>query len=482
MVIDYIFQFIKGNIALRFLSILNIALLTPLLLRTLGVEDFGYWSYLGGIIMTASLLLSFGTNDYAILYVSSTKTERERSKILYSLLCTRIALTPITLGFIYLIITFEPFNFKVKDDYLPIVLLGALGYSFFILAEIFNRILKLKLYYALQIIWLIANMIAIVYIIFYKHNSYVLMSLEALINGIFAIVIIGFLVKIIPVVRPAFAYVRGEYKKFIALFLNMGIWHLIYMTDRYFLLQYSDAYILGLYGLAGLLIAGLMSFILMPFKQFVLNFISKSVAENDTDFHNKILESFIIAFPIMMMPFVLGLAIYGLPFTRLYGGADFIESQAYIIWLGIGYFMYTHATFFIEKEMMRRKSFIRNSIFLNIGMFIMNIPLNIVLIKTYGGIGAAYATFITLCFACVVTFYMLAKHPVLNYLHHIKPWTVVLCVYALGYTLWDDSYGIAGTFLFSGFSWVLIIAICFAFKKPRELMLWVYENIKQKMA
>lgn len=482
MIIDYIFQFIKGNIAVRLLTIVNLGLVTPLLLRTLSVEDYGYYGYIVSFIMMVALFLSMGTNEYATVYVATYEDDKKKSNVLYSLLCGRLLMTPIILGVWYWAFTTDMFTLNVDADYVPIVLIGALVFSLAPLMEIKNRLFHLTSYYSYKFIYLLMNIVAMAYIIWQSGDTYTLLILEVAINIILGIAIVWIMVKTIPLSRPDFGFFKNKITQCGILFINAGVWSLLVMADKFFLLHYTDRQSLGLYNLGSIIVSGLMVLVFITTKDMMLNFAAHATRVNDKDYQQKVHNAFIVIFPVMIMPFILGLSLYGKPFVVLYGGADFMASHQYIIWLGLGYFVYQFASFFFEKQMMRNDSYIKILSFITLFLLFINIPANIIFIQKYGAIGAAYATFLTLTLGAGIILYIInskTDEPI-NLLSCFKLWCILLGVYALGYALWDNDYGIIGTLIFCAVSWGAVIVASCLFKDSRELFLWLFDRIQKK--
>ena len=482
MVIESIGQFLRGNVVLRLLSVVNLAIVTPLLVRVLGVDDYGYYTYLTNVVFVLAMFMSLGINEYCVLYNTSEPNKQKRAKIFHTLLRFRLLYLPVAVFALYYILKTDIFSLKVHSDYIPMVLFGAVAFSLYHLSEMLNRLLQMGHYYTTKIMWLTATLGVFIYVIYTHENSQTLLYMEAWANAIFGITIVYLIIKSIPYAKPDFSVLRSIWGKCSILFLSGGAAFLMHLTDRYFLMQYYGKTELGLYGLAIAISAGVSAFVLFPVKDFMMNFVTHASREQDPHLKNRVINGFTVIFPTLIMPFILGLAIYGEPFVRLYGGDDFVQSHPFIIWLGGGIFIYAFAIFLLESAMLQDDKKLKLMMGVNLVLLALNIPLNIILIQHYGAIGAAYATFITQLVAVTIILYMVwHRDKIASYtFSSLWLWLILAVVYGVGYQIWDKSHGFMAMLIYCALSWGAILALSALLSEPRALFFWLISNIREK--
>ena len=483
MVIDYIWQFIRGNMALRIVAIVNVVVITPMLIRTLGVEDYGYYGYLFGLVSLLYLFLSLGTMEYGNLYVPTQTNDKNRSILFYTLLMTRLLLAPIYCVILYFILKNGLFDLNVEERYIPFVLLWTFAFTITCVIEVINRLLKINIYYSFQLALNVLLILAMVYTILSAGDSYMLFSLSSVVYIILALVALYIFLKNIAPRPMDLSIMQGHWRECGFLFLTAITWAILTFTDKYFIMQYlGKGYELGAYNVASVIAYGLLMFVFIPVKGFMLNFVSLAIRKEDTDLEQKSMGAFMVIFPIFIMPFVLGLAVYGEPFVVFYGSADAKIAHSYTFWVTSAIFAYTFAQFFLEKMLMHDPNKNKYALFVNLFLLTINIALNMTLVPLYGALGAAYTLFITLVGGAGIIIYLSQRSK--GRLHHMKsylsPWVVLIVVYGIGHQFWDDNYGLWATMLFSGFSWVFVILGGWCFKEPRELYLWLWDRIQLK--
>lgn len=482
MVIDYIFQFIRGNVLVRLLSMVNILLIVPLLIRVLGVESFGYYNYLLSVAVTLSLFLSFGTSEYSTVYVPTQKDKTRSAEIFYTLLGIRLVYLPLFLILCYGVWAINIINLEVEEAYIYWVILCSVVLSGHGFIEIINRFLKINLYYAIRLIFVALNMGAMVFVIYTKQALSVFFPLIVLVNTVHMFFIIYAIHTILTPVKINLSLVKNIAKKSVFLFLNATILWGLTFTDRFFLLQYQNKYELGIYTIIITICSGIATLVLNPIKDLLISFLSLGFRGQDVNTQQKATKAYMAIFPTLVMPFILGFAIYGQPFTIFYGGENFHNAHQYALWVGLGQFLFLFTSFFADKILMHDEHNNKPLFFIYGLVFLVNGVLNMVLIQTLGTIGAAYATFYGLAFGSICVFGVLLYKKLIDFnpLPHFAPWGVLLVVYSAGNVLWQDHYGILATIIYSGISLCLVVGMTLLFPTSRETFTWFQSRLKEK--
>lgn len=484
MVINYIGQFVRGNVLVRTFSIFNIIIVMPLLIRTLGVEDFGYYNYLISIVVNVAIAFSLGMSEYSVLYVPTQDTQQKSATIFYTLLGVRLLYLPVFLIISYIVLSHDIFRLKVEPQYLYWIMFSSVFISMHGFLEIINRFLKFNTYYNIRLGFVFANSMAMGYVILSKNTIDVLFPLICITNALYTIAIMWFLRGLLKPIKIDFSMLRNIYQKCIFLFFNTSILYLMGFISFFFLLHYQGKYELGLYTIVVTICIGFATFVLQPVKDFMTSLLTLGFRENDMDLKAKAIKSYMIVFPVLVMPFILGYAVYGLPFTLLYGGGQFEQSHQYAIWVGLATFMSMFAYFFSDAILMHDDKNNKFIFIINVLILAINVGLHWALIQRLGTIGVAYATFISMmggaCIIMILSYYKGIFN--FNIMPYLSPWLVLGVVYGFGHLFWHNEYGMLGTLVFSAVSWGAVIALSLLFSAPRDLFKWFYSRLRDKMA
>ena len=477
----YFIQLIKGNIPLRIITIFNIVFVTPLFTRYLGLENYGYLSYIMSFAGFLAIASTIGIGGYLELYVPVKSSKHKSAELFYTGVIARSCFAIITITLFAIIAYSHIFDLKIDDQYIPIIMLMAfLSPIAGSMVSLLHSFLYLKVYYLLIIFNTVAGTLICICAFLFNLSIYQIMVLYPFVviaTGVPA----GWVVcRRLNMFRLNFSLLREIIPSGLILTLNSTLWLLITFTDRFFIMRYLDKEVLSIYTLAGVMSVAVIGFMMSPATSLFRALITKSMREHDGILKKLVIRRFSIVTPVFLLPFTAGFIVYGEPFVIYYAGEDFVTAHSYAFLLAIGLYLFNYSGFFMGVCTLQDRSFIKKSAYFNFGAVLLNIPLNYVLIQQYGAIGAVYASFATFLYLSCMLIYTGIKH--ISELRFspelIVIYVIVIIVYSTGYLLWDSSYGLMWCFIYSGLSAVSVAGLSMILKEPRAIILPVLYRLK----
>jgi len=219
--------------------------------------------------------------------------------------------------------------------------------------------------------------------------------------GIFEGILIGYFFIVLFIVVRNFRFLKfnGRFLKEVIKFSFSYMpttlsWRVITLSDRFFITKMVGVNALGLYTLSYQL-SSVFNLFTTSINQAFSPFFMKSLQEK-RDIKR------VVFFLIVGMGAILFVGYFILEFVIGFLKKDYYFAIDYIKWfLGIVFFSFLHSIF--SKYMIFHKKEKIISIITTIGA-VLNIGLNIVLIKLYGGIGAVVATLLVYIFIVLAEF------------------------------------------------------------------------------
>lgn len=363
-----------------------------LLIRIISKEDFGLYNYSQNILSIFLLINGFGITEGLMQYGCKCKPEKQESYIKYSI--------KIGIGsniFLVILITLYYFFGIFKIEEARKIFFLMLGFpiinTFFSIIQIKLRIeLENKKMAKLSNLNTLFNIIGMVFGGYIKG-----------ING----VIIGKYIGNILTILIAFPHIKGifflwkkiksiswEEKKEINKFsiismFNNGISQLLYIADIFLIgVIIAEKNILASYKTATLIPMAL-SFIPLSVMVYVYPYFAKNSQNKDWIFKKyKELLKFFIPINVFISIFLI---LFSKIIIKLFFGEIYLDCLESFIVLSIGYFFM--ASFRIPAgNIIGTLGKLKFNFYTVIISGILNIVLDIILIKKYGSVGAAYAT------------------------------------------------------------------------------------------
>ena len=200
-------------------------------------------------------------------------------------------------------------------------------------------------------------------------------------------------------------YIKEAFKLGLPLIIHVISATLFMMSDRLFIAYYLGNSEVGVYAV-GVQVAMIAMIAQQSFNQAWVPYLFKNLKTNLYENKVKIIKISYLAFGLfLILPFIIELLSYPI-FTYLID-EKFSESIQYVFWVALGYSllgMYKVVTNYIFYKK-RTKLLARLTLF----SLIVNLILNYVFIHSFGAIGVAYATAITIFLFFILTFILSQK-------------------------------------------------------------------------
>jgi stage V sporulation protein B len=191
------------------------------------------------------------------------------------------------------------------------------------------------------------------------------------------------------------------------IFLGSGATLLLSRIDVLFITLYVGVIEVGFYEIAFSL-ATIVALFLSPLNSLVFSYTTKLIEEKENEKMNIFLTQIYRIYLIIGIPIMILFTQFPTEIITFLFGVNYIESSNLLIILSIALFftLFQGCNYQVLAGLSKIKQ--RNYL-LYIGG-ILNIILNIILIKLYGVIGAAYSTLFVLGFLAIGSFYLIEKN------------------------------------------------------------------------
>lgn len=468
----HIKTFLWGNGILRLLGLVHMFFVTPMMMRYLGVENYGIMSFVMSWVGMLSFFCSTGLSEYLETYYAVEKDTEHRYHMLSALSVGIGMLSLVTIGVAWVLWYFEIVDFHISASFFVLVCMWVLLWPIAHLSQSFLLGFSLlKSHYILTFLSGALTIITTLALIYFKMSVWYFVF-----SGLIVGIIISFIKckilyqkSLIQYVGFRFSILKNIIPISCVLAINGSVWMIIGFTDRYLITDILGMYHMGLYGMAMFLVPTVMGFVQKPIQQFLDGFINTAIRNDDTAKTRTLFTMRIWFLFFVIAPVVMGLAVYGYPFVGLYVGDDFLPSHAVMLPIAVG--VLVMQIVFVPATMVILYDKSANIYFM--GAYVMgaiiNVVLNIWLIPQYGIMGAGVASVCASIWIFIsVTLIIYYKYRDFVFGKSLIGYMMILGgVYTMGYMVWDNTYGIIKCFVFCGISMLLCFVISLLIPESR---------------
>lgn len=391
---------------LRISSQIGLLLLIIYLTRFLSPGILGEYFYFESLLGMLSIFAAFGIGGATEKFISEGKDKNEWYSSGISLL-----IFTSTLAFIIFVILHRFHEELLRPEYIPLFLIALFGRQ---LVTYFRHMFRAEFRAAMDgVLDALRNIVFITAAILLVHLDFG--SLGVIVGAIVGrILVIPFAVEsldqsfTVPDIGKALRLFQFA-KYYIITIVGSKIYHFADVVFIGLLLTKADV---GRYEVAWRLIfAGIMLNGVIAGTAFA--YISQSTIINDMGKVSDILEDSLKYALIIPLGCVGGAAVIGSDIIQVLFTSSYVENEFLIFILAIGfvfqpfYFLFSRSLVAIDKP---RQSFYGTLLGVS-----SNIFLNIILIQTFGVIGAALATSASFAIAAVTFYYILQKYVTFNF-------------------------------------------------------------------
>lgn len=385
------------NLAYQLLSFLLPLITIPYVSRVLGVDNVGIYSFTYSIVSYFMLASMLGINNYGSREIAKvSENQIKRSKKFFSIYILQLFFTFLMILFFIVFVSFLNYNYK---SILLIQSLYLLSCAFDINWYFFGME-KFKITISRNIIIKLLSLILIFIFVKTKNDLWIytiILSLSTLISQLY---LWFFMKREIKLVKVNKKEVFSNLSKCLILFIPVIAYSIYRITDKTMIGVLSDVTQLGNYESAEKIINIPLS-IITALGTVMLPHMS-NIKENE--FSKKISSTFKLCF-FMLFPIFVGLFIVAKDFSFVFFGEEFTFTYKIIRILLIT-ILFSGITNVIRNNYLipqsRDKIYVKSTI---IGA-VVNIIINLLLIKKFGAFGACVGTILAEFF---VMFYQVIK-------------------------------------------------------------------------
>ena len=399
-------EILKGSFIIFIFKIFGAAslFLTYILIpQYYGVEAFGTFNIMFGLLMIGTVVSRLGLDTYVLRIIPSFELNSEKTSLFLKEIIKILLLSSFTVSLLILLFL-EPINtylFKSLDvrDYLIGLVLMILPYTLFnVFPEVFRGFDEIKLYSffrnLLQNITLVILLgIAIIFSLNYSPIDILYLTviiISILISGVLFV----FLKK-----KNVSIWISGKYEDKILrnsypMFLGASLMFVMSYIDSFMIAYYLDEYQVGIYS-ACINLSMIITFIPIAIGGYISPKVAKAYSENKKEEVRNIFKNSLIIIIVVTLPIFLFIYVYAEVLLGLFGVAFTVATTTLLI---------TNIAF-LSEALCGPVGFILNMtdnqhIFMRIlivSLFI-NIIFNALLIPIYGINGAAIAMMLSMFF------------------------------------------------------------------------------------
>ena len=381
------------SVSLKLAMYLIPLITAPYVSRVLGSEGVGSYYYIFSIVNYFCLVVSFGFIGYGTIAVSSNRFDKNKySGVFWSIIFSRLVLLFLT-SIPYIILFFSLKNSSSIDIKIYLILsLSILSYIFDI-TYLFQGLENFKIISIINLAVRIASAL-LIFLLVKKSNGLFMYALIQTIQLIVIAVVPWIFIKgNVNPLRNSQISIKDAFKSSFHFFLPTLAVTLCSLVDKTMLGAISGNSEVGFYEQAHKIVIIVIG-VLHSFAPVFASRISLLIKEGKEDEVNDKVEKMFNIYFLIIIPSIFGLYCVSYIFIPAFYGEDFVNSVNVMYWLIplIAIISISNAlgnVYFAPRKMMWK-----TSVFYFSG-FLINVILNVFLIKEYGSVGAAIASLIS---------------------------------------------------------------------------------------
>lgn len=412
---------IKGSLIIFIFKIFgagSLFLVYVLIPRYYGVEEFGVFNIMFGLLMIATVISRIGLDTYVLKILPSLDKNTETISLFLKSILKILFLSSLFVSLLILLLV-EPLNiylFKSFDatNYLMVLAIMVFPYTFFnVFPEIFRGFDEIKLYSFFRNLSQNLTLVVLLGISITLSLKYttidILYMTVLMVFVLISVALVFFLRK-----RNVNIFLSGKYKGKILrntypMFLAASVMFIMSYVDNFMIAYYLDEYQVGIYS-ACINLSMLITFIPIAIGGFISPKVAKAYAKNKKQEIKNIFKNSLIIIVVVTLPIYLFIYIYAESLLSLFGVAFTVATTT----------LFITSIAFLSEALCGPVGFIMNMtdnqhIFMKILIVSLsiNIVFNVLLIPTYGINGAAIAMMLSMFFWTIGSLIFLKKKEVI---------------------------------------------------------------------
>lgn len=392
-------------------------ILIPVYVRNLSQYEYGILSMLAPVSAILIVFFDFGFKSTITRFFFDYPDRSKKQKLVLGNLVSVISVFIIVMA-VFLVLLGSPIFNKVIPNikFWPYVVLiigtSATQLLFEIKLTIF-RSRSQSLYFGLFSFtrFLMIVLFTIVGVVEFKMGALGKLIPEFIISTIFAGISIGLLLKDI-IFNFNFSLIKLALNYALPLLPHMFVTAFSGLVGKYFINKYYGLAEVGIFNIAFLL-ASLMAILVLSINQIWAPYFFK-VASDDESNVNALFSKLTTYYVIGICAIGLALITFSKEFVLLVASNEYIESVKIIPILTIAY-IFTGFYYVASSKLYYKKTAAKYLPLSSTMGFIVNVLVSLLLIKSYGMLGAAWATLASNLVIFGVSFYLSQKYFYINY-------------------------------------------------------------------
>jgi len=412
---------LKGSLIIVIFKIfgaISLFLTYMLIPRYYGVEVFGAFNIVFGLLMIGTVISRIGLDTYVLRIIPTIEDNREELSLFFKSILKILVISSllVSLSILIFLNAINSYLFKSIDatDYLIGLSILILPYTLFnVFPEIFRGFDNIRLYSFFRNLlqnFTLAFLLSIGIIFSFEYTPIDILYMTIVIIFVFISIVLYIFLR----TRNISFFISGRYKKKILknsypMFLAASLMFVMSYIDSFMIAYYLDEYQVGIYS-ACINISMIITFIPIAIGGFISPKISKAYSKNNIQEVKNIFKNSLIIIILVTIPIFLIIYVYAEFLLALFGTA-FISATLTLLITNIA---------FLAEALCGPVGFVMNMtdnqhIFMRI-LFIsllINITFNAILIPIYGINGAAIAMLLSMFFWSIGSLIFLKKKAII---------------------------------------------------------------------
>jgi len=412
---------LKGSLIIVIFKIfgaISLFLTYMLIPRYYGVEVFGVFNIVFGLLMIGTVISRIGLDTYVLRIIPTIEDNREELSLFFKSILKILVISSllVSLSILIFLNAINSYLFKSIDatDYLIGLSILILPYTLFnVFPEIFRGFDNIRLYSFFRNLlqnFTLAFLLSIGIIFSFEYTPIDILYMTIVIIFVFISIVLYIFLR----TRNISFFISGRYKKKILknsypMFLAASLMFVMSYIDSFMIAYYLDEYQVGIYS-ACINISMIITFIPIAIGGFISPKISKAYSKNNIQEVKNIFKNSLIIIILVTIPIFLIIYVYAEFLLALFGTA-FISATLTLLITNIA---------FLAEALCGPVGFVMNMtdnqhIFMRI-LFIsllINITFNAILIPIYGINGAAIAMLLSMFFWSIGSLIFLKKKAII---------------------------------------------------------------------
>jgi O-antigen/teichoic acid export membrane protein len=380
----------------------------PVITKFLGVASYGIWTQLRGIVTLIVPFIVLALPAALIRFLSAEKNKREIQEGVYSVLVLVFIIAFIIASLFVIFSGFLARFFECSPVLIKIFSLVIILESLnVIILDVLIAFQEMAKYCFFSIFEMIGQILLIVGAVFIGSGLYGVVLSFLLIRLITFLILFIYVLKKICIIFPTFSPIK-KYLYFSLPLLGSGLsYWFVASSDRYLINLFWGVIAVGFYAPAYAM-GSLLNFFIYPVTLMLTAVLPKLFDEKKMDEVKNHLKYSLKYFLIVVIPSVFGLSVLSRQLLIIFSTKEIAENAYFITpFIALSILFYGVSCFFCQILVLAKKTKINAMIWA--ASALLNFGLNLIFIPIFGILAAAITTFLSYLFSFGLIWYFSFK-------------------------------------------------------------------------